>query len=119
MFPALSMVSHVFPADPGRITVRRAFTTRAEDQRTNIFPPLQVAASTTPRFTVMPASSLVFYLAVAATLSVAAVLVWGLSTMLRGGNANLSQKLMRWRVGLQFIAILVIMLFVYLTRGFA
>ena len=29
--------------------------------------------------------------------------------MLRGGSPNLSQKLMRWRVGLQFVAIIVIM----------
>lgn len=61
----------------------------------------------------------VFYLTVLAVLAVAAVLVLGLSTLLKGGDSNLSQKLMRWRVGLQFIAILVILLFVYLTRGFA
>ena len=65
----------------------------------------------------MTAGSIVFYLATFATLAVAAILVWGLSTLLRGGNPNLSQQLMRWRVGLQFIAIMVIMLFVYLTRG--
>jgi hypothetical protein len=33
----------------------------------------------------------------------------GLINMLRGGSADLSQKLMRWRVGLQFLAIIVIM----------
>ena len=33
----------------------------------------------------------------------------GLINMLRGGSANLSQKLMRWRVGLQFLAIIVIL----------
>ncbi len=32
----------------------------------------------------------------------------GLANMLRGGSPNLSQKLMRWRVGLQFLAILLI-----------
>ena len=64
-------------------------------------------------------STLVYYLTGVAVLAVAVVLVWGLSTLLRGGTPNLSQKLMRWRIGLQFIAILVIMLFVYLTRGFA
>jgi Hypoxia induced protein conserved region len=58
-----------------------------------------------------------FYISVAATLAVAVVLIWGLSTLLRGNTPNLSQKLMRWRVGLQFIAILVLMLFMYLTRG--
>ena len=65
----------------------------------------------------MTAGTIMFYLATFATLAVAVVLAWGLSTLLRGGNSNLSQQLMRWRVGLQFIAIVVIMLFVYLTRG--
>jgi hypothetical protein len=40
---------------------------------------------------------------------VALVLCLGLFNMARGGSPNLSQKLMRWRVGLQFIAILIIM----------
>ena len=40
--------------------------------------------------------------------SVAAVLLAGFVNMARGGSPNLSQKLMRWRVGLQFVAILVI-----------
>jgi NADH:ubiquinone oxidoreductase subunit 6 (subunit J) len=41
--------------------------------------------------------------------AVAIVLVLGLANMLRGGSPNTSQKLMRWRVALQFIAIIVIM----------
>ena len=64
-------------------------------------------------------STLLYYLTIVATLAVAVVLVWGLSTLLRGGTPNLSQKLMRWRIGLQFTALTVIMLFVYFTRGFA
>lgn len=44
-----------------------------------------------------------------ACLAVAVVLVLGLINMTRGGSANLSQKLMRMRVLLQFIAIVVIM----------
>ena len=67
----------------------------------------------------MTTATLVYYLTIVATLTVAAVLIWGLSTLLRGGDSTLSQRLMRWRVGLQFVAIAVIMLFVYLTRGFA
>ena len=39
--------------------------------------------------------------------AVAVVLLLGLVNMLRGGSANTSQKLMRLRVVLQFIAILV------------
>ena len=44
-----------------------------------------------------------------ATLAVAFVLLLGLLNMLRGGSPNRSQQLMRWRVLLQFIAIIVIM----------
>ena len=42
-----------------------------------------------------------------------AVLVAGLVNMVRGGNSNTSQRLMRWRVGLQFVAILVVMIVLY------
>ena len=38
------------------------------------------------------------------------VLLMGLVNMFRGGSSNTSQKLMRWRVGLQFVAIVVLML---------
>jgi hypothetical protein len=51
----------------------------------------------------------VSYLVPVATGAVAVVLLMGLINMLRGGSADLSQKLMRWRVGLQFVAIIVIM----------
>lgn len=40
---------------------------------------------------------------------VAVVLVLGLINMARGGDPSRSQQLMRWRVGLQFVAIVVIM----------
>lgn len=58
-----------------------------------------------------------YHLTTLATLAVLGVLIWGILNMLRGNNANLSQKLMRWRVGLQFVAIVVIMVTVYLARG--
>jgi hypothetical protein len=45
--------------------------------------------------------------------AVAVVLVFGLINLMRGGSPNLSQKLMRWRVLLQFIAIIIIMLTVW------
>jgi len=51
-------------------------------------------------------SSYVVPLAIAA---VATVLVFGLANMLRGGSPNLSQKLMRWRIVLQFIAIIIML----------
>jgi hypothetical protein len=44
-----------------------------------------------------------------AVFAVFLVLVAGLVNMLRGGSPNTSQKLMRWRVGLQFVAILIIL----------
>lgn len=52
----------------------------------------------------------------AALLAVALVLLMGLANMLRGGSPNLSQKLMRWRVGLQLVAIIVIMAVLFLRR---
>jgi Hypoxia induced protein conserved region len=45
--------------------------------------------------------------------AVAVVLLLGLANMMRGGSGNTSQKLMRLRVLLQFIAIVVIMLTVW------
>lgn len=50
------------------------------------------------------------YIAVGA---VAVVLLLGLANMMRGGSPNTSQKLMRMRVLLQFIAIIVLMATVY------
>jgi hypothetical protein len=50
------------------------------------------------------------YIAVGA---VGFVLLLGLANMLRGGSPNTSQKLMRMRVLLQFIAIIVLMATVY------
>jgi hypothetical protein len=44
-----------------------------------------------------------------ACVAVAVVLFLGLFNMMRGGSANLSQKLMRLRVLLQFVAIIFIM----------
>ena len=43
------------------------------------------------------------------------VLVLGLINMARSGTSNTSQKLMRWRVGLQFVAIILIMAALYFT----
>ena len=41
--------------------------------------------------------------------AVAIVLLFGLVNMMRGGSANTSQRLMRLRVLLQFVAIVIIM----------
>lgn len=47
--------------------------------------------------------------------AVAVVLVLGLVNMMRGGSSNVSQRLMRMRVILQFVAIVVIMLAVWIA----
>lgn len=56
-------------------------------------------------------------LAVLFMVAVAIVLVRGLVNMMRGGSANISNKLMQARVFLQFVALLFIMLALYLSRG--
>ena len=50
--------------------------------------------------------------------AVAVVLVLGLYNMLRGGSPNLSQTLMRWRVALQFVAIVIIMITVWVMHRY-
>ena len=49
------------------------------------------------------------YLVPIAIVAVAVVLLLGLVNMMRGGSPDRSQKLMRMRVLLQFVAIVVIM----------
>jgi hypothetical protein len=50
-----------------------------------------------------------------ATGAVLVVLLLGLANLIRGGSPNRSQTLMRWRVGLQFVAIVVIMAALWVT----
>jgi hypothetical protein len=45
------------------------------------------------------------------------VLLMGVVNMMRGGSGNTSQLLMRWRVGLQFLAIVLIMGVVWWRGG--
>lgn len=56
-----------------------------------------------------------FHLTTLAVIAVLIVLAIGLYSMMHNKGANLSQRLMRWRVALQFVAILVLMGFVYMT----
>lgn len=56
------------------------------------------------------------YMIGAALAAVAIVLVLGLLNLLRGGSANTSQKLMRWRVGLQFLAIIIVMTIFFIRQ---
>jgi hypothetical protein len=54
------------------------------------------------------------YLVPIAIGAVAVVLVLGLINMMRGGSPNTSQKLMRMRVLLQFVAVVIIMATIWL-----
>ena len=56
---------------------------------------------------------LYFYGVPLAVGAVAIVLFLGLGNMMRGGSPNTSQKLMRLRVLLQFVAVVVIMLTIW------
>ncbi|MES1989975.1 MAG: twin transmembrane helix small protein [Pseudomonadota bacterium] len=47
--------------------------------------------------------------------AVLVVLVLGLINMAKGGSASRSQTFMRWRVGLQFIAVILLMTALYLS----
>ena len=49
--------------------------------------------------------------------AVSVVLLLGLFNMLRGGSPNKSQQLMRWRVILQFVAILIILAVLWYRNG--
>jgi cytochrome c oxidase assembly factor CtaG len=52
---------------------------------------------------------------VVALIAVLVVLALGLWNMLRGGSPSRSQNLMRWRVGLQFLAIIVVMAVIWIA----
>lgn len=56
------------------------------------------------------------YLTYIAVAAVAVVLLMGLVNLFRGGSSNTSQNLMRWRVGLQAVAIVVLMTALYLSH---
>ena len=59
-----------------------------------------------------------FLLALAACVAVLGVLAFGIGGFGRGGEARAKQsnKLMQWRIGLQFLAVLLILAFVWLRR---
>ena len=61
-------------------------------------------------------SGVLFYVAILVMIAVFAVLLVGLRNMMRQGDAHLSNKLMQLRVFLQFIAVVIIVLVVYLAR---
>ncbi|TCL72643.1 twin transmembrane helix small protein [Rhizobium sp. BK251] len=62
-------------------------------------------------------STFTYILAIIVMGLVAIVLIRGLFNMMKGGDANLSNKLMQLRVLLQAIAVILIMLTLWLTGG--
>jgi hypothetical protein len=60
---------------------------------------------------------LIYALVPIAIGAVAVVLILGLRNLARGGSPQRSQKLMRMRVLLQFVAIVVIMLTIWAVKG--
>ena len=62
-------------------------------------------------------STFTYVLAIIVMGAVALVLIRGLFNMMKGGDANRSNKLMQLRVLLQAIAVVLIMLTLWLTGG--
>jgi len=59
-----------------------------------------------------------FYVVAVACLGVAAILMFGIGTFGKGGDFNrkYANRIMRWRIGAQFVAVIMILLFVYIRR---
>ncbi|SHH27232.1 Hypoxia induced protein conserved region [Cognatiyoonia sediminum] len=60
-----------------------------------------------------------FYLVLFAVLIVAGILLLGIGTFGRGGefNKKYANKIMRWRIGAQFIAVVLILFYVWVRGG--
>jgi hypothetical protein len=60
-----------------------------------------------------------FILVLLAVLIVLGILMFGVGTFGKGGDFNrkYANKIMRWRIGAQFVAVALILLFVYLRGG--
>jgi len=52
-----------------------------------------------------------------ALAAVLVILLMGLWNMMRGGDPNRSQSLMRWRVIMQFIAVVIVMGAIWVIRS--
>jgi hypothetical protein len=59
-----------------------------------------------------------FILVAVACLVVLAILMFGIGTFGKGGefNRKYGNKIMRWRIGAQFVAIMLILLYVFMRR---
>ena len=79
--------------------------------------PFDPGGVNTPAKEAPMANFMSYYLVPIAIIAVAIVLLLGLINMMRGGSGNRSQKLMRLRVLLQFVAIIVIMATIWVMKG--
>ena len=61
-----------------------------------------------------------FIVAAIACFAVAGILLFGVMTFGKGGEFNRKHgnRIMRWRIGAQFIAVILILLFVFVSRQF-
>ncbi|MCD1628203.1 MAG: twin transmembrane helix small protein [Paracoccaceae bacterium] len=59
-----------------------------------------------------------FYVVVAACLAVLGILMLGIGGFAKGGEFNRKHgnRIMRWRIGAQLVAVVIILLFVWLRR---
>jgi uncharacterized membrane protein affecting hemolysin expression len=59
-----------------------------------------------------------FYVVVAACLAVLAILMLGIGGFAKGGEFNRKHgnRIMRWRIGAQLAAVIIILIFVWLRR---
>ena len=60
--------------------------------------------------------TVLYHVTTIAVLAVLLVLLLGLWNMMRGTSPHLSQKLMRWRVGLQFVAVVLLVVYAYVQH---
>lgn len=60
--------------------------------------------------------SAMYFLSTGAMLAVVLVLLAGFWVMMRGRSPNLSQTLMRWRVGLQLTAVVLLVVYAYVQH---
>jgi len=60
-------------------------------------------------------TGILFYIVIAAVVAVAAILIMGIGTFAKGGefNRKYSNKMMRWRIIAQLVAVVLILIFIY------
>lgn len=62
------------------------------------------------------ASDPLFWIAAIACLGVAGILIWGVSSFGSGGDAKKANKIMQYRIIAQFVAVILVVGFVYVRR---